>query len=514
MGRVGRRTAPVSDETGIALIMALAVMLVLTVLVTSTLAFTSASSRDGSLKQSGQSAYSLAEAGLNAALAQLYSHYYSSSGTANNNTTLYSASWFTSPVVTSEQSPSSSAACTSTSTCMSWGVVSWTPGGSGITKGTLVLKGTGRVPNPTGGTALTRTVTEKVDVRQPPQLVQTPSYWSELYSGETGNACDLTLGQGVNATAPIYVAGNLCVLQAASIQGSGVTLKVLGNLRLQSGNSNIGKTSAVKSVQVGGGCVKSTNGAYTTPCPINTSSTSIYDLSGLSTAPAPTADPLPTINWAGVAAQQAASTVSCTNGVSLSAATFYLTPPSGAASTGYSCTITDSTGTVTLGSINYNATTHVVALSGVIYFSGSLDLSTSSPTTYTGISSFFVAGTMTAANGSALCVHLSGSTCDFANATNTSSPDYWDTTKDVLIIQTQGAITAQNLSFQGGLYSATSINLGGGQSATQGPLVSPLLITPGQQLNLSFPSFPLVYSGTLGTPPPPYTLSSAYGGSF
>ena len=155
-----------------------------------------------------------------------------------------------------------------------------------------------------------------------------------------------------------------------------------------------------------------------------------------------------------------------------------------------------------------------MALSGDIYFSGALDLSTTSPFTYTGIASFFVAGTMTAANGSALCVHVSGSTCDFTNATNTNSSNYWDTTKAVLIIQTQGAITAQNLAFQGGLYSSTSINLGGGQSATQGPLVSPLLITPGQQLNLSFPSFPLLYSGTLGTPPPPYTLSSAYGGSF
>jgi hypothetical protein len=260
--------------------------------------------------------------------------------------------------------------------------------------------------------------------------------------------------------------------------------------------------------------VKSTNGAYTTPCPINTNSTNIWDLSGLSTAPHPTADPLPTINWTGIAQQQAASTVSCTNGVSLSAATFYLTPSTGAGSNGYTCTITDSTGTTTLGSITYNATNHTLALSGDIYFSGSLDLSTSSPTTYTGLASFFVAGTVTAANGSTLCVHLSGSSCDFTNATNTNSSDYWNTTQSVLIIQSQGALTAQNLAFQGGLYSSTSINLGGGQSATQGPLVSPLLITPGQQLNLSFPSFPLIYSGTLGTQPPWYQLTPAYGGSF
>jgi Tfp pilus assembly protein PilX len=60
------------DESGVALVMALAVMLVLSILVTATLAFTSSNSRDASLKRSGQSAYALAEAGLSSAQAQLY----------------------------------------------------------------------------------------------------------------------------------------------------------------------------------------------------------------------------------------------------------------------------------------------------------------------------------------------------------------------------------------------------------------------------------------------------------
>lgn len=498
--------------------MALAIILVLTVLVTATLAFTSANTRDASLKQSGQSAYALAQAGLNQALAQLYSHYYTDSSltTATNNTTVYSSSWFTGAgIPTSQQSPTSSAACTSTSTCMSWSVASWTPSGGPTNKGTIVLQGQGRVPNPTGGTALTRTVTESIIVQQLPAQRQTPSYWSELYSGATGQPCDLTLGQGVNASSPIYIAGNLCVQQAASIQGSSVTVKVLGNLRLQNGNTNIGGTTPVNSVQVGGGCVKSTSGSYITPCPINSNTTQIWDRSGRTTAPAPTADPLPSIDWAGRQAQQAASTVSCTNGVSLSAATFYLTPSSGAGSTGYTCSVTDPTSNATLGSITYNSSAHTLTLAGDIYFSGSLDITTPSPVTYTGVSSFFVAGTVSASNNSYLCVHVSGGTCDFANATNTSSPDYWDATKSVLIIQSQGAMAATNLAFQGGLYSATSINLGGGQSSTQGPLVSPQIITPGQQLNLSFPNFPFVMSGTLGTQAPPYTLFAVPGsGSF
>jgi len=93
-----------------ALVMALAVMLVLTILVTSTLAFTSSSSRDASLKQSGQSAYALAEAGLNQAQAQLYSHYYNSDGSTYNYQTVYDPTWFTGAgVPRSQQSPTSTA---------------------------------------------------------------------------------------------------------------------------------------------------------------------------------------------------------------------------------------------------------------------------------------------------------------------------------------------------------------------------------------------------------------------
>ena len=508
------------DESGIALIMALAVMLVLTVLVTATLAFTSSNSRDASLKQSGQSAYSLAEAGLNQAEAQLYSHYYYSDGTTlsgttiKNNTTLYDPTWYTGAgIPSSQQSPTSTTACTATSTCMSWGPQSWTAGGSGYVKGVLVLKGTGRVPNPTGGTQLTRTVTDKIYVEQLPSYVPPPSYWDELYSGSTGQPCDLQLGQTVNANAPIYVAGNLCLTSAASIEGSAVTLTVMGNIRLQNGGADIGKTSAVTAVKVGGGCVKSNNGAYVTPCPINTATTSIYDQSGRTTAATPTAQSLPTIDWAAMAAQQAASTVSCTNGVSLSSATFYLTPSSGAGSTGYTCTITDGVSGATAGSIVYNSSAHTLNFFGDIYLSGNLALDNSTPVTYTGIGSFFVVGTVTASNGTVLCVHIKSGNCDVANANTVGNADYWDTTQSVLIIQAEGAISSTNLGFQGGLYSVTQINLGGGQGSTQGPLVSPSLIIPGQSLNLSFPNFPWILSGTLGTPAPPYTLFSS-GGSF
>ena len=99
----------------------------------------------------------------------------------------------------------------------------------------------------------------------------------------------------------------------------------------------------------------------------------------------------------------------------------------------------------------------------------------------------------------------------FPNAQTT-----WDATKNLLLLQAEGAVTGTNFHFQGGIYSDTSITLGGGgggTAGTQGPLICPHTITVGQQLNGSFPDFPEITSGSLGTKTP-YTLGATYGGTY
>ena len=159
--------------------------------------------------------------------------------------------------------------------------------------------------------------------------------------------------------------------------------------------------------------------------------------------------------------------------------------------------------TTSVGSIDWNAGSHVLTVDGNIWFPGNLWIDTSNTaTTYQGIGSFFVGGTISSANNAYLCVKLAGAECDFANATNSSSAGYWDATRNLLLLQAMGAINGTNFHFQGGIYSDTSITLGGGgggTAGTQGPLVSPHTITVGQQLNGSFPDFPQVTSGSLGT---------------
>ena len=73
-----------------ALVLTMVLMTVMAIMMSSMLAFTSASARDSYLKQSEQSAYSLAEGAIDQATAQLASHYYDSTNKASNNARLLS----------------------------------------------------------------------------------------------------------------------------------------------------------------------------------------------------------------------------------------------------------------------------------------------------------------------------------------------------------------------------------------------------------------------------------------
>jgi hypothetical protein len=359
-------------------------------------------------------------------------------------------------------------------------------------------------------------VTASLDVSQPSQLVGTPPYWQEIYAGAPATGgCDLSLGQGVTITAPLYVKGNLCLTSTATISGANVNLSAFGWvwLRQQSkiGASN-GSPAKINTAKIAGGCSTSPNTQPTmvSGCTINQGGGAVWDLTPTSQhAPtAPTTQPLPTIDWAWVQNAQNTSTPapSCTNGRSLTEANFALTP--GAS---YRCTSA-------IGSINYTynaAGTSTLVFSGNVYFSGNLTIDTAnSLVQYSGIGSLFVNGTITNANNSFICVKIASGTCDFANANNSASAGFWDATQSVLLLQSHGAITATNLRFQGGWYSDTSITLTGGNGDTQGPIVTPGTLTIGQQLDGSFPTFPNVQAGSLGTQPPPFTLGKTYGGTY
>jgi hypothetical protein len=131
-----------SDERGIALVMAIAVMLVLTVLVTSALAFTSSNSRDSSRSVGTQKAYAAAEGGLNVALAKVQ--------IAGSDTTQ----------MASHDSP--------TVTTLTGGATATWYGTYNSSTQVWTLTSTGSVLNPTGAAAITRTISQTATITPPP----------------------------------------------------------------------------------------------------------------------------------------------------------------------------------------------------------------------------------------------------------------------------------------------------------------------------------------------------------
>ena len=73
--RASRILARLQDERGIALIMAIGIMFVLTITVSSVMVYTAASAGHANNSNAGQKAYALAEAGVNNALAVLNTKY-------------------------------------------------------------------------------------------------------------------------------------------------------------------------------------------------------------------------------------------------------------------------------------------------------------------------------------------------------------------------------------------------------------------------------------------------------
>jgi Tfp pilus assembly protein PilX len=511
-------------EEGMALVLSVLIMAVLTITVVSLVAYTSATSRDASIKRSGQDAYAYAEAGLNLAMSQIASHYYDASGKPINNTVAGSASWTTGG---SQQSASSTAPCTSSSTCVTWSTT-WTAStsGLGVTKGTWAITATGRVPNPTGpASRVTRMVTSKVDVTAPPEKVNTPLYWNMIFSGQgPTTGCDMTIGQGVNFKNAVYVQGNLCLGQQGAVEAP-ATLTVGGWFDKGGGTGHLGQKPGLGSgpldkLTIVGSCDGSRS--LTTACGLTTQKVSgvwvesnekanksgtIWVKQG-QFANALTRIPNPTVDFSRVYKESYGG--SCTSSPTQTpqpaldgntkadayapdgdAGTFNLAPWFS-----YSCTTPS-------GSLVWNASTGRLTITGSVYIDGSIATSSNATVLYGGAGALYATGAVTFGNNTLICTTgFSGSACDTAAT--------WDPDTNMLLIAAGGDVNGQNLrGYQGGIYSSTKIDVGGGQTNVQGPLVTPGQIVPGQQAGSQF-NISVIISDAPGADPPHYVLSNAY----
>jgi len=358
-----------------------------------------------------------------------------------------------------------------------------------------------------------------------------PPAWNWIYSGATGSTCDVTLQQSVQLASPLFIAGNLCLQNTAAIvqpsAGTGNRLVVGGKLTLSQNANTVGTTGTrLSEAHIVGGCQYKNNPNYN-PCQPNLTTSNVWVQSGAfyTTAPSPPIS-APTVDWWGnyqraapgpfrpcyvssgstptfeVASETASAQQSNMNadvpGV------FNLTPASS-----YSC----ESG---LGKLSWNASAHVLTISGTIFIDGSILIDTGSAvSTYSGQGVIYAYGTVLIKNA-ALCAVAQGSGCNQAAGA-------WDPNQNVLIIAAHGngsaggaqsqvtngdSIQVVSSSFQGGLYGTNAIDIGT-TSQVQGPLVSPSTIMPGQSGSFSFPAIAFLPIGAPGNtdPLPPATLS-------
>lgn len=256
-----------ADERGQSLVLALLVLTVLAIALGSVIFFTSSNQRNSAYEKSAQVARSIAEAGVNNGISVL-------SNAAQTNSA---------DLISSTLLPTSQATATPTSypggSVQSWGTfdgseqsTSCPPPPNGrivyACVGTWTLHGTSTVINPTGGAAIHRTVTAKMQVYR--QQTSNPAdVWNWVFSpyssGQPLPHCDTTFGNSLTVNVRVWVGGNLCAPNNSVFQKS---LYVGGSLSLGS-PASVGTQStpiaAPEEVYVGAGCQYS-NKPFFNPC--------------------------------------------------------------------------------------------------------------------------------------------------------------------------------------------------------------------------------------------------------
>ena len=151
-----------SDEQGIALVLAMLILTVFAIALSSAIYFTSTNSRSSKFEKASQTSATLADAGINNALAVLF----------NTRNAPYLMNLSLLPQRTSTYEG---------------GTVTWQ--GKLTQDGTWHLQGTGSVRNPTGpgSAAIRRTTKVNVPIITPETKALSLAVWNWIYSGRTGS---------------------------------------------------------------------------------------------------------------------------------------------------------------------------------------------------------------------------------------------------------------------------------------------------------------------------------------
>jgi hypothetical protein len=517
------------DESGIALVLALMVMFVLTIVTTSVIFYTTSNQHSSQLSLTRDGSYRLAEGGINNAMAVLGAPPDLVTGIGNNaldpNVFCGLPTGGTDPI----RSYTSTNPCTIKDTYVSAnGYVIWS-GTLASVFGTPTWKitSTGYIVNTNvagGNTYSTRTLTVNVTVH--PTLTQplnTP-VWNYIYATKPASSpattCDESITQSVVIASPFYVEGNLCLFNTASIISGPLVVK--GRLTMSNVSKNFVGTSSVplSDAHILNGC---TAAATHTPCDWNGTSTvqgldNVYATtldtsvpSGL-TPPTPKWDnwylnsnPGPYFPCLTISGLAPLNPLTFDNPVDLNVAdtdtqklafqnnnlaTQDLTP-----GYDYRCQTNS-------GELSWNNTTKLLTIKGTVYIDGSVQIQNGAVNRYTGQGVIYLGGTLFMKNSS-LCGAIYNGGCDL-RPLQSSPAQGWDPNGALLCfvakgVGTGGLVSAgdsaqfTSASFQGAVYAAGNIDIGT-TSNVDGPLVGYQVIL-GQSTTTSFPSITIVPQG-------------------
>ncbi len=493
-------------EDGIALLMALGIMVVFTISTIAMISYTRAGSRNSSISGSRLTALSLAESGIEAASSVINSAPNASLPSLLGCTTSGS---------------SSALPCTDLSVTG--------PGGTayfhglysqGSNTGTWTITAYGAVSNPTGGTStLKKAVTATVLITGGGQS-NNISVWNYVYAtSPQGAGCEVDIsGNNVTVDVPLFVTGDLCLEAGnAAIKentvngGQAVDVRVLGKLVYGDPNATVGTSAQpITSGLVSGGCTTSIGGTGHTCTPPGdkwyvrqtdtpiTATTPTTDFPSwyLNASPGPkhVCDTTLTASPSLTATTNKFDSDSTMNGTT---AEFDLTPVSS-----YNCV-------TSTGTLSWNATTKLLTINGTIFFDGPVT-STNTAAMYHGKATVYVNGTYNiSVNNSSLragCPSSPAAPTHRCAFSNTSSE--WVPNNDNLLIITNKLnatainLSANNIEFQGGLMcpSSSTMDLQGNNIILEGAFICGKFIW-GQ--NLTMMPLPTVSNLPPGAPVPP-----------
>jgi Tfp pilus assembly protein PilX len=506
-------------QDGIALVMAIGILGVLTISGTTLVYYSTSNARSAEFSQDNSSAYDLAEAGINEMTAIL-----------NNPDPDYNA---LNKYTLGEQANGTVVKTVHTyegGTVTWWGTLTQTILGTS----TWNLTSVGEIKNPTGATRkVTRTLSAKVPVVPTyTQPLNNPA-WNYIYSTKPASplpTCDMTLQQSVTIGSPLYVNGNLCLQNTAAITNGPLIVK--GRLTMTQAQNTVGSSSArINQAHLGNGCQWKNLAAHT-PCLGDTDNVWVQPGQLFSTAPniaQPTADwddwylnaspgpyypclqtsgVSPTASWATAFDNDQGSAVTPSvvhRNWSLKTVPqiFNLTPAQS-----YSCKTAS-------GELSWNATTKVLTVAGTIFIDGSAMIQNGAVNSYNGQATLYLSGTYFQKN-SKLCAGLNagGTNCDHAN---------WNPNTEMLCIVANGSGADQSginandsvqfvsATFRGAIFATADVETDT-TASIDGPVVGNTVIL-GQSVSTSFPTISVVPAGmpsnntVHSTPMPPQLYS-------